>query len=444
MNLKQKTIKSEFTLEGVGLHTGRSVVMRALPAMENTGIRFVRTDLPGRPVIAAVPENVRVDTSVPRCTSLGLGEHYIHTVEHFMSALCGAGITNLTIEINNIELPGMDGSAADFLKAIDDAGVEEQNAAITPFVVYEPIVVELKGCSILIVPSQEFRVSYTLDYSDTFLKSQFYSVGVTEDVFRKEIARCRTFCLEKEVQELKNLGLGQGANYQNTIVVGEKGVVGNQLRFPDECARHKVLDFIGDLYLLGVPLRGHVYAVKSGHTLNFLLLKKILRHKLRMEEYRPIKSFQWDGRPEINIRQVMSILPHRYPFLLVDRVVEIEKGKKAVGIKNVTINDGFFQGHFPTRPVMPGVLMVEAMAQTAGVVVLTNEEHHGKLAFFMAVDNVKFRRVVEPGDQLVMHVEVIRDRSRTAQVRAKAMVDDEIAAEADMVFSFTEGGYLNP
>lgn len=442
--IKQKTISKEFTLTGIGLHTGGDVVLRCLPASENHGIQFIRTDLPGRPVIPAKPEYVYVDTKVPRCTSLGLNGNFIHTVEHFMSALCGAGITNLSVEISNSELPGMDGSAQDFLKAVYASGVKEQGATITPYVVDEPLVVELKGCSILIVPSEEFRVSYTLDYQGSFLKSQFYSQSITEDIFTNEIAPCRTFCMEKEVKELRKMGLGQGANYHNTLVVGEEGIIENELRFSNECARHKVLDFIGDLYLLGVPLRGHVYAVKSGHTLNFLLLKKILRQQLAKERVFPESSFEWDGSQEINCEQVMSILPHRYPFLLVDKVIEIEKGHKAVGVKNVTINESFFQGHFPSRPVMPGVLMIEAMAQTAGVVVLTNEEHRGKLAFFMAVDNVKFRKVVQPGDQLMMHVKVIRDRSRSAQVKAKAMVGNEVAAEADMVFSFTESGYLNP
>jgi len=215
------------------------------------------------------------------------------------------------------------------------------------------------------------------------------------------------------------------------------------MRFKDECARHKVLDLIGDLYLLGMPIKGHVFAVKSGHQLNIELLKKIWEQKEKYQKKTSVPIYDLAGKKEIDIQGIMKILPHRYPFLLVDRVVEIETGKKALGIKNVTINDGFFQGHFPARPVMPGVLMVEAMAQTAGVVILTSKDHHGKVAFFMAADKVKFRKVVVPGDQLLMEVEVVRDRASSAQVHARARVGTEIVAEAEMIFSFTDASYLD-
>ena len=252
-----------------------------------------------------------------------------------------------------------------------------------------------------------------------------------------------TFCLEREAEELRKKGLGKGANYENTLVVGEHGVKENKLRFQDEFARHKVLDFIGDIYLLGMPIRAQAFAVKSGHALNMALLKKIYQQKMKYESKGIVPHYEVGDKKEIDIQGIMKILPHRYPFLLVDRVIELEKGKRAVGIKNVTANDSFFQGHFPTRPVMPGVLMIEAMAQTAGVAVLTNKEHLGKLAFFMAVDKVKFRRVVVPGDQLILEVKVLRDREKTTQIRAEARVGTEIVAEADMMFSFTDATYLD-
>ncbi|MBI5023809.1 MAG: UDP-3-O-[3-hydroxymyristoyl] N-acetylglucosamine deacetylase [Candidatus Omnitrophica bacterium] len=440
---QQKTIKREFALTGVGLHTGCKATVCCKPAPADSGISFIRTDLPGRPVIQVDPANIHIDTRIPRCTSIGKGEAVLHTVEHLMSVLCGLGVSNLTVEIDAFELPGLDGSGLDFLKAIKKAGIVEQDAPSPFFEIMEPTGVELNGCSIYVVPDKEFKISYVLDYDNPVLKSQFFNATITPRLFEENIAPARTFCLESEAEELKKNGLGKGANYDNTLVVGKEGVIKNAVRFPDEFVRHKVLDFIGDLYLLGMPIRGHAFAVKSGHTLNIQLLKKIYAQKEKYQKRDAVTGFDFGNKTEIDINGIMSILPHRYPFLLVDRVLEIERGKRGVGVKNVTINDNFFQGHFPARPVMPGVLMVEAMAQTAGVVILTNEAHHGKVAFFLAVDKVRFRRVVVPGDQLVMEVEVIRDRSKTAQVRAIAKVGDEVAAEAEMVFSFTDDSYLD-
>ena len=443
MITKQRTIKTECTFSGVGLHTGCHAKVACKPVHENTGINFVRVDLEGRPVIKVDPLNIHIDTTMPRCTAIGRNSKAIYTVEHFMSALCGLGITNLAVEIDANELPGLDGSGIDFLKAIKNTGIVEQDAEAPYFQIKEPLGVEMNGCSIFVVPAEELRISYTLDYDHPVLRSQFFSAVIDAPTYEKEIAPCRTFCLESEAKELRARGLGKGANYQNTLVVGKKGVTENKVRFPDEFARHKVLDFIGDLYLLGMPIRGHVFAVKSGHTLNIELLKKILIQKEKYEKKGNALIPTIKGEKELDINGIMKILPHRYPFLLVDRVIEIEKGKKAIGIKNVTINENFFQGHFPTRPVMPGVLMVEAMAQVSGVVILTNETHRGKVAFFMAVDNVKFRKVVNPGDQLVMEIEVVRDKSRIAQTRGQAKVNGEVVAEADMVFSFTDAAFLD-
>ncbi len=440
---KQRTIKQEFFLEGGGLHTGSRAKIVFKPAQENTGINFIRVDLPEKPVIKAEVSNVQAQQGLPRCTTIGFGGAVIHTVEHLMSVLCGLKITNLLVEIDAPEIPGLDGSGLDFLKAIKDSGIVEQEALVEAFTISEPIGVEQNGSSIFMVPAEDFRISYTLNYDHPFLHSQFFDRVIDEKIYENEIAPSRTFCLEAEAIHLKEKGLGKGANYTNTLVVGDKGVINNKVRFQDEFARHKVLDFIGDLYLLGVPVRGHVFAVRSGHTLNFQLLKRIFNQKKKIEEQASQAKYEIKGKNEIDINGIMKILPHRFPFLLVDRVLEIEKGKKAIGLKNVTGNENFFQGHFPTRPIMPGVLMVEAMAQTAGVVVLTSDAHHGKVAFFMAADNVKFRKVVEPGDQLVMEVEVIKEKSRYAQIHAQASVRGEVVAEADMIFSFTDKSYLD-
>jgi len=442
--LKQKTIKKECVFSGIGLHTGRNVQVKCLPAEENSGINFIRVDLPDQPTIKVDPLNTHIDTTMPRCTGIGKGKESIYTVEHFMSVLCGLGISNLNVEINANELPGLDGSGIDFLKGIKKTGIVEQNSEAHYFEIKEPIGVELNGCSIYMVPAKDFKISYTLDYDHPVLKSQFFSVVINDQTFEKEIAPCRTFCLEKEADELQARGLGQGANHKNTLVVGKNGVIINKVRFPDEFARHKVLDFIGDLYLMGMPIRGHVFAVKSGHTLNIELLKKILKQKEKYEKKSNLSFSLTEGQKEMSSTDIMKVLPHRYPFLLVDRVINIEMGKRGTGIKNITGNEIFFQGHFPSRPIMPGVLMVEAMAQTAGIVILTNEAHHGKLAIFMAANNVKFRKLVVPGDQLIMEVEVIRDGSRIAQVRAVSKVNEEVVVEADIVFSYTDASFLDP
>ena len=443
MNEKQKTIRKDIALSGIGLHTGSHVNLTLKPAAADTGIRFIRLDLPHHPVIKADLASVLSVERVSRCTCIGRNEEMIYTIEHFMSVLHGLGIDNLTVEIHGNELPGLDGSGLGYLKAIEEAGIVEQDAAKNVFDIKEPVGVHQGDTSIYIFPNPEFKVSYTLDYRNPVLRSQFFSTVVNEAIFKKEIASCRTFCLEEEAKELQTKGLGKGANYTNTLVVGEKGVIQNKVHFPDEFVRHKILDLIGDLYLLGMPIRGHVFAVKSGHRMNLELLKKIHEQKERYEKRGFVPKCDWGDKRQFDVQDIMKVLPHRYPFLLVDRVIEMEKGKRGVGIKNVTINDNFFQGHFPTRPVMPGVLMVEAMAQAAGVVVLTNEEHRGKVAFFMSADNVKFRKVVYPGDQLLLEVEVLSDKARSAKIRAQAKVGEEVVAEADMFFSFTDASFLD-
>ena len=250
--------------------------------------------------------------------------------------------------------------------------------------------------------------------------------------------RSRTFCLLEEADAIRDKGLGKGADRTNTLVFGKDGVLDNELRFPDEPARHKILDCIGDLYLLGIPIKGHVISYRGGHTVNRELLKKIAQQKAKYDSRREIHALPQAAEGKADIHQIMKTIPHRYPFLLVDRILELKQGVRAVGIKNVTINDGFFQGHFPQRPVMPGVLMVEAMAQVGGVCALSNPELRGKLAFFVAIDGVKFRKVVEPGDQLVMEVDIVKARSKIAQAKGVCKVDGEIVCEAGMTFAFGE------
>ncbi|MBI4309892.1 MAG: UDP-3-O-[3-hydroxymyristoyl] N-acetylglucosamine deacetylase [Candidatus Omnitrophica bacterium] len=417
------------SLSGVGLHTGVKVNLTVRPAGTGEGVRFVRIDLDKRPVVPVCPRTAVMDPQVTRCTAVEAAGTRVCTIEHILAAASGLGIDNLTVDIDAEEVPGMDGSSVEFTAAFNKAGIVEQNAPKEFIEVKSPISVGSGGASLTIVPAQQFKISYMLDYDLAGLRSQLVSTVVTQEIFEQAIAPARTFCLHSEVALIRGRGLGKGADEHNTLVMGTDGPVGNSLRFPDECARHKVLDIVGDVFLLGRPLRGHVIGFKSGHALNRQLVQKIMEHE------------RMNGKV-YGINDIMNILPHRYPFLLVDKVIEIEPGKKGVGIKNVTINDGFFQGHFPSKPVMPGVLMVEAMAQTAGVVVLTGGAHPGKVALFMSIEAVKFRRLVAPGDQLVMEVEIVLDRERTTQVKGTGKVDGETVVEAEMLFSYTDKSYL--
>lgn len=436
----QQTIKKEVELEGLGLHSGAKVKVRLLPAEPNSGVSFVRIDLPGTPVIKANISNVMELSRRPRRTSLSCDSVEVHTIEHLMAALCGLMIDNVKIEINGPEVPGLDGSAVPFVELIRKAGIEEQPALRKFFQAKEPIWLEEDDTVLAIFPDSAFRISYTLSYNHPLLKAQYISFTVTPEVFEREIAPSRTFCLEGEVEELRKQGLGKGANLENTLVVGQSGVIKNRLRYGDEFARHKVSDLIGDLYLLGMPIKGHIIAVKSGHPLNIRLIQRIKQQEERVRDGGiKAKSPGIVGIP-LDINDIQKILPHRNPFLLIDRIIELEEDKRAVGIKNVTMNEFFFPGHFPDRPIMPGVLIIEALAQVAGVLMLNKRENLGKYAYFMSMDKVKFRKAVVPGDQLILETQVIRLKSKTVQVKAVATVDEKIVAEAELMFAIVGGG----
>lgn len=437
---RQKTIERSVSLKGIGLHTANKVNIIFKPADVDTGINFIRTDLPNKPVIKASLDYVISQSRSPRRTSIGCDGAEIHTVEHLMAALSGLGIDNLHIEIDNDEVPGLDGSGLNFLEILTKAGLKEQEKPRQYYFIKEPIFIEeAGGAAIVVVPAQEFKVSYTLNYNHPLLRAQFLDIIVNEDAFKNELASARTFCLESEVTELQQQGLGRGANFENTLVVGERGVIKNKLRYPDEFIRHKILDLLGDLYILGAPLKAHVIALKSGHSLNLKLVRKIEQQRQRYALGGVKIGYRPEGGQELDREAIMQILPHRDPFLFVDRIISLVKGKHVVGIKNVTINDYFFKGHFPGKPVMPGVLIVEAMAQVGGVMMLSPEENRGKIAYFMSIDNAKFRKPVLPGDQLVLEVEAGKIKSRTGQVHGRALVDGKVVAEADLMFALVEG-----
>lgn len=430
----QKTIKNPVKISGVGLHTGNRVTLLFKPQAVNSGISFARVDLADKPLIKVDCGNLMDSLQSPRRTSLGNDGAEVQTIEHLMAVLSGLQIDNLLIELDNNEIPGMDGSGIEFLKVLKEAGIIEQEAVKKSYSIKEPIWVEEEKSLLVALPANDYSIRYTLSYEHPLLKAQYMELTINPEAFENELAASRTFCLEAEAGDLQGKGLGRGANYENTLVMGERDVIKNRLRFNDEFVRHKILDLIGDLSLLGTPLKARIIAIKSGHSLNLKLAKKILAQKARYELGAMAAGGAIAGG-EMDAALIMKILPHRYPFLLVDRIISLESGKRAAGIKNVTINENFFVGHFPGKPVMPGVLIIEAMAQVGGVMMLSPEENRGKLAYFMAANDVKFRKTVVPGDQLTLEVIAGKIKARIGQVFAKAYVEGKVVAEAELMFA---------
>ncbi len=435
---KQRTISRELSLKGIGLHTASKVNITFKPADVNSGINFIRTDLSAKPAIKACVDSLLPPSFSPRRTSIGRDSIDVQTIEHLMAALAGLGIDNVNIEIDNNEVPGLDGSSLNFIEILEKAGITQQEKERRYYLIREPIFVEEDGSSIIAVPCEEFRISYTLNYDHCVLKTDFMELNLNPEMFKNEIASARTFCLEDEANELQRQGMGKGANYENTLVVGKTGVIKNKLRYEDEFVRHKILDLIGDLYLVG-PLKGHIIALRSGHSLNLNLAKKISLQNKRYSAGGIGVKYHPRAGEELDLDAIKKILPHREPFLFVDKIVSLEMGKRATGIKNLSMEDYFFKGHFPGRPVMPGVIIVEAMAQVGGVMMLAPEENRGKLAFFLAANHIKFRKTVLPGDQLVLEVEAGRIKSKTGQVYGKAFVEGKLVAEAELIFALVEG-----
>ncbi len=425
--IKQRTLKAQTSLEGVGLHTGCKVKVRIHPAPANTGIQFCRIDLDPSLKVKACIENARSDEM--RQTAIAVGTGRVRTVEHLMSAFHGLGVDNALVEIDGEEVPGMDGSAWEFSKALVAAGFEEQDAARQFLEVREPVYVDQGDQSIVLLPAASFSISYMLSYKDPNLLDQYLTLAVTPEIFEKELAPARTFCLKKEAEWLLSQGLGKGANPSNTLIFEHNKPLQNTLRFENEACRHKMTDILGDLFLCGKFIRGHVIASRSGHALNVELVRKLM-----MNTPAATKSVS----KTLNVEEIQKIIPHRYPFLFVDRVENFEPGLRATGIKQVTMNDYFFQGHFPGHPVMPGVLIVEAMAQVGGVIMLGEPENVGKIAYFMSVDSVKWRNPVLPGDTLRMEVEVLKKRAKFGQCSGKAYVGDKLVCEADVKFAVVD------
>ncbi|MFC1546836.1 UDP-3-O-acyl-N-acetylglucosamine deacetylase, partial [bacterium] len=431
--VKQKTIKNEIAYSGVGLHTGNNTTVVFKPAKENSGIRFIRTDIPGAPVLNASIDNV---IGVTRGTTLGTDHTKIHTVEHIMASLCALGIDNLIIEVDSSEPPIGDGSALPFIETLKKAGIVELSDEKKYIEITQPVEYAHEDVYLLLMPADDFRISCTIDYNHPVLGTQFISFVMDEKRFIKEIAPSRTFCFDYEIETLKREGLAKGGSLDNAVVIGEKKIHNKNLRFDDEFVRHKVMDLIGDVYLVGGPIKGHILAARCGHAANIAFAKKIRESLRTKQKAKPVKQEEIEQTSHgrwMDINEIKATIPHRYPFLFVDKVVIIEEQKKAIGFKNVTGNDSFFQGHFPEKPIMPGVLIVEAMAQTSCVLFLSRPDLKHKLAFFMGINDVKFRRPVVPGDILRMEVEVIRAREKGGKVFGKAYVEDKLAVQAEII-----------
>jgi len=426
---RQRTISLEAEIEGHGLFTGQTTHLRLKPAPANSGLVFIRVDLGPS---ATVPATIQSVSKRFQRTTLVNGEVAVETAEHLLAALSGLGIDNLTVEINGPELPAGDGSAADYVRLIRQAGIIEQDAERPVFRIMEPVTVQ-DGDAIITAlpgPEEELALTYDLDYGGaSVVPRQVFHLKLTPDTFVSELAATRTFILESEVADLRQRGYGSQASYQDLLVIGAEGPIGNTYRYPDEPARHKMLDLVGDLFLTNCDIRGRIIAMRSGHSLNHRLVRRLLEQASGMGALR-----RGTIRQVMDINQIMATIPHRYPFLLIDRVLELEENVRAVGLKNVTFNEHFFQGHYPGTPIMPGVLIVEAMAQLSGVLLLKRLSHENAVASLISMDKVKLRKPVHPGDQLRLEVEVVRSKARTAEVFGRAWIGDELAAEARIRF----------
>ena len=463
MNKMQKTINKPIKFTGKGLHTGATSTVTFRPAAENHGIVFIRTDIDKNLEIPALVDYVMPDNGIDslRGTNLQKNDVVIYTVEHILAAIAGLEIDNLKIELNSPEPPVGDGSAMPFVNVLLEAEIQEQEEPKNFLVIEESTYFhdEKKGIDLIALPLDDFRISAMIDYKNPALGSQHSGLFSLEKEFITEFAPARTFCFLHEVEILIDQNLIKGGNLKNAVVfcdknldevnekkiretlnidsrvfVGENGILNNtHLRYKNEPARHKVLDVLGDLFLVGAPIIGQILAGRPGHKSNIEFARRL---RSIFQKQQLTRKYQDVSRKGIvfDFEAIQRILPHRYPFLLVDRIIEFEAGKRIVGLKNVTGNEEFFQGHFPGHPIMPGVLIIEAMAQTGGIMLLNAEENPtDKMMYFMGLDNVRFRKPVLPGSQLIFELELLKKRTSSVKMQGKAFVDGEVVAEAEMM-----------
>ncbi|HJS47513.1 MAG TPA: bifunctional UDP-3-O-[3-hydroxymyristoyl] N-acetylglucosamine deacetylase/3-hydroxyacyl-ACP dehydratase [Gemmatimonadales bacterium] len=414
-------IERPASVRGTGLHTGSDTTLTFEPAPAGRGIVFRRTDLPGAPEI---PARLSAVQATDRRTVLGEGAAEVHTVEHVLAAVRGLGVEDVSVALDGPEPPAGDGSFRPFVEALRSAGVVERPGEPVRYRVAAPFTVTEGESTYVISPDRACRLTVAIDFPHPLIGSQAGSWVLTPEGFERELAGARTFGFTHEVERLREQGLIRGASTANAVVLDERAVLDTELRWPDEFVRHKAADLVGDLALLGGRLEAHVVATRPSHQGNVALVRALAR------------TGQREGGFAMDIGQILDVIPHRYPFLLVDRIIEVEGEKRIVGIKNVTINEPFFQGHFPGHPIMPGVLIIEAMAQVGGMLLLglfKGEERQEKVVYFMSLDGVKFRRPVLPGDQLRFELEMIQFRGKTCRMKGVAYVDGQVVSEAEMM-----------
>ncbi len=438
--LNQQTLNRSASFSGIGLHSGNKVNMTILPAPGNTGVRFRRVDLDGKPEIEARVENVS-DTT--RSTTLAKGNVKVHTVEHVLAALAGSGIDNAIVELDSNEPPIADGSSREFCKIIQSAGLAPQAEKREYYTPTAPIELETGESLMTLFPDEGFKISCTSsDKKGRF--TQFYSVEINPNTWEKELSHARTFCFYEEIEYLIRNGLIKGGSLENAIVIRDDAVLTTEpLRYPEEFVRHKMLDIVGDLSLLGRPIHGHLVAVKPSHAANCEMARQIaaqINKPLRAAQtFAPPPSKATAPEPVVSgdgsmdVEQIMKLLPHRPPFLMVDRVVKVE-GNKIIALKCVTMNEDYFRGHFPGRPIMPGVLQLEAMAQVAGILLLKQIEVVNQKAYFMSAEDVKWRRPVVPGDTLIIEVEMTKVRGKIGKAKGVCKVGNDVVSEAEVTF----------
>jgi UDP-3-O-[3-hydroxymyristoyl] N-acetylglucosamine deacetylase/3-hydroxyacyl-[acyl-carrier-protein] dehydratase len=432
----QHTVAKTAGFSGTALHTGEKVTLKLHPAPADHGIKFRRKDLQDEPTIDARIEKLK---TVERATTIGEGPIRVHTVEHVLAALCAMGVDNAVVEMDANEPPIGDGSAQAYVDLIRKAGVTPQEEPRNFFDVREAMHVESKtGALLVLLPDDKFRISCTQAGPNNRF-AQFLSVEVMPTVFEREIAPARTFVFYEDVKPLMDKNLIKGGSLENAIVVRGEAVLSKEpLRFADEFVRHKILDIIGDLALVGRRIRGHVVAVKPGHATNADLARSITREQTRRSALAAPRTIP-SGDGGLDTDEVMQILPHRFPFLMVDRIISFETETKCVGVKTVTINEPFFQGHFPGHPVMPGVMQVEAMAQVASILLFKLAKTTSRIGYFMSADGVKFRKPVLPGDTIFIHAELTKSRGeRLAKAKCHCVVNDAIVSEAELMFTFLD------
>ncbi|OIR13541.1 UDP-3-O-[3-hydroxymyristoyl] N-acetylglucosamine deacetylase [mine drainage metagenome] len=439
--MKQRTLAREVTASGHGLHTGETVTLTLKPAPVNHGIVIRRTDLPGSPEIKP---HINLIGDLVRNTGLTDGNVRIHLVEHVLSALHGCGIDNVVIEMNASEPPIMDGSSKPFVNLILQGEPVEQETEREYFTLDTPVSVSRGDSSVIALPCDEFRISCTSS-DNRGIHTQHLSLTIDPDTYITQISAARTFTVYEDIEELLKMGKIKGGSLDCAVVIkGDKIISKEPLRFPDEFVRHKILDIIGDVRLLGMPLKAHIVAMRPGHAINAELTKALFA---RLEELRkgpkkkPRPATLLPTETSLDIRRILDTIPHRYPFVMVDRVIEFIGTDELVAVKNVTINEPFFQGHFPENPVFPGVLQIEAMAQAAGILMLRRTSKDCSTALFMSADKVKFRKPVRPGDQIIINAKITKIRgNKLAAAECSCTVDGQVVSSAELMFAVVAQG----